>query len=435
MIKSFLFLFFAGVMITALMLFLKPGMQNSVAREGKVSAGSSISNHENHSHSPNESSEDHDHKAHPDESQDAHVEHDDSGHDNEEVVSLSPEEVEEFEIVVEVASPGSIERFIELPGEIVLNSDRLAHVVPRVPGIAVEVLKSAGENVNKGELLAVIESRELAEARASYLAATEREKIAAANFRREERLWKKRITSEQEYLNARQALTEARISKNSVEQQLHAIGLKEADIRTMTRAHDASGTRFEIRSPICGTIIEKHLTLGESVNVDTNIFTIADLSTVWVDLNVYQKDLGYVHKGQTVIIDAGHGIPEVMGKISWVSPRVDENTRTAKARIILKNIDGKLRPGLFVTGQVAVGQSVAPLVVNSDAIQTFENKTVVFVKTEKGFKPVPVVTGRRFGKKVEILSGLSQGQAYVSKGAFTIKAQLSRGAFGDGHNH
>ena len=431
--KSSFFYCFISVMIVAMLFFSRPCMQNSIAIEKSVNAPGGVSAHDDHGHSEDESSEDHDHDAHDGEARDGHMDHEDNGH--EDVVSLSPDEIKEFGIVVEIASPGTIERIIELPGEIVLNADKLAHVVPRVSGIAVEVLKSAGEQVKKGELLAVIESRELAEARASYLAATEREKIAAANFRREERLWKKRITSEQEYLNARQALTEARISKNSVEQQLHAIGLTEADIKTMTRAHDASGTRFEIKAPIGGTVIEKHLTLGESVAADTNIFTIADLSTVWIDLNVYQKDLGYVHKGQTVIINAGHGIPEVKGRISWVSPRVDENTRTARARVILKNSDGKLRPGLFVTAKVAVGKSAAPLVVNSEAIQSFENRTVVFVKSDMGFKPVPVVTGRRFGKKVEILSGLSQGQAYVSKGAFTIKAQLSRGAFGDGHNH
>ncbi len=385
---------------------------------------------EDHEHSVRESGQ-HDHLEHEEEISGRHEEH--GGH--EDLVHLSPEEIREFGIEIATASPGTMDHVIALPGEIVLNADRIAHVVPRVSGIARKVFKSAGENVKQGELLAIIESRELAEARAAFLAAIERERIAEANFSREHRLWKKKITSEQEYLNARQALSEARISRNSVEQQLHAIGLTEDDIHTMTRRHDASATQFEIRAPISGTIIERHLTLGESVAADTNVFTIADLSTVWVDLNIYQKDLAHIHSGQTVTIQAGHGLPDVTGTISWVSPQINEATRTAKARIVLPNPEGRLRPGLFVTARVTVGSEEGEIVVPKDAIQTFEAKSVIFILTPEGFKPVPVEVGRISSGRAEILSGIKAGQKYAAGNAFTLKAQLSKGAFGDGHNH
>ena len=425
----------AAALAAALGIYMR-GPVSDTAVSSTDSVSTTESAHESHAHSAEEAAA-HGHREHADEEEEgAHEEHPAVSEDHDEdIVHLSPQELTEFGIGISTASSGTIEQFIDLPGEIVLNADRVAHVVPRVAGIAFKVFKSAGQQVKKGELLAIIESRELAEARAAYLAAVERENMAVANFRREARLWKKRITSQQEYLEARQALSEARIEKDSIEQQLHAIGLSETDIKTMTGKHDASGTRFEIRAPISGTIIDKHLTLGESVAADTNVFTIADLSTVWVDINVYQKDLGHVHKGQSVVIDAGHGIPPVTGTISWVSPRVDENTRTARARILLPNPDGKMRPGLFVTARVAAGQSSAPVVVPADAIQNLQGRTVIFIKTREGFKPVPVETGRQSGNRVEILSGLAPDQTYVSRGAFTLKAQLSRGAFGDGHNH
>ena len=187
--------------------------------------------------------------------------------------------------------------------------------------------------------------------------------------------------------------------------------------------------------PFAGTVIEKHLTFGENVGAYADVFTIADLSTVWLNINIYQKDLVSIHKGQTVEIEIGHGIPSVEGKIAWVSPQVDEGTRTATARLELPNPDGSLRPGLFVTAKVVVDSSVSKLVVPKTALQTFEGKTVVFVLDEDGFEPKPVELGRENGTTVEILSGLVSGQTYVTEGSFTLKAQLSKGAFGDGHNH
>jgi len=352
-----------------------------------------------------------------------------------EVVRISDAELKEFDISLAIAKPGTIDQHIELPGEIVLNSDRIAHVVPRVGGIVREVHATVGDRIKSGQLLAVLESRELANAKAAYLASVEKLKLALANFQREERLWKKKVTSEQEYLDARQTLAETKIERSSTEQQLHALGVSDDLIQKLPKHPDATYTRFEIRAPQNGTIIEKHITLGENVGADTDVFTIADLSSVWVNLNVYQKDLVSIRKDQAVEIEIGHGIPSATGVIAWVGPQVDEATRTAKARIELPNPDGIFRPGLFVTAKVAVGSSAAGIVVPKGALQTFEDKTVVFVRTDEGFEPKPVELGEQNGTTVEIISGLAPGQTYVTKGAFTLKAQLSKGAFGEGHNH
>ena len=356
-------------------------------------------------------------------------------HGEEEVVHLTEAELKEFDISVSRAQSGAMEQFVELPGEIVLNADRIAHVVPRVSGIARDVLVSEGEKIFKGDLMAVIESRELADSKATLLAATERETMAQVNFKREERLWEKKVTSEQEFLDARKALAEAKIERNSAEQKLHAIGYTETEITEWVKHPTPTYTRFEIRAPQTGTIIEKHMTLGENVNVETNVFTIADLSTVWVNINVYQKDLAHVQKGQTVSIDCGHGVTNVSGTISWVGPQIDEVTRTAKARVVLNNPDGNLRPGLFVTARVAVDRSSVGIIVPKSALQTYENQTVLFIQTDKGFEPKPVQVGKENGISVEILSGLTKGQFYVSRGGFTLNAQLSKGGFGNGHNH
>jgi cobalt-zinc-cadmium efflux system membrane fusion protein len=298
-----------------------------------------------------------------------------------------------------------------------------------------DVNRNLGDQVRAGELLAVLESRELADAKAEFLAARERLTLAQATFEREEALWQKKVSSEQDYLDARQNLAEARITQNSAEQKLHALGLSDASLDDLPRHPDVTYTRYEIRAPFAGTLIEKHITLGENVKEDAGVFTIADLSTVWVDINVYQKDLASIRKGQTVVLETGHGIPDVTGVINWVGPMMSEATRTAKARVILPNPGGLLRPGLFVTARVAVASETVAIRVPKTAVQTIEGQTVIFIQDEDGFEPQPVQTGRESADQVEITAGLAEGQTYVSQGAFTLKAQLSKGAFGDGHNH
>jgi len=357
------------------------------------------------------------------------------GHGDEDIVRLSPEEIKEFGIEVGTAGPGRLHVYVSLPGEVVPNADRLAHIVPRVSGIVREVTKTLGDRVRAGEVMAVIESRELADMKSSYLAAKERILLAEANFRRVEKLWKKKISPEKEYLEAKQALAEARIELRSAEQKLHALGLSDEYLERMPEHPDISFTRYEVTAPFEGTVIEKHIAMGEALKEDAGAFVVADLSSVWVDLDVYQKNLSLVQKGQSVIISAGHGIPDVKARISYVGPLVGEETRTALARVVLPNKGGKWRPGLFVTGKIATSEIEAPLVVPKSALQTVEGRLSVFVQTEEGFEPHPVTTGRANGTLVEITSGLKPGDRYVTKGAFTLKAQLSKGAFGGGHAH
>jgi multidrug resistance efflux pump len=185
-----------------------------------------------------------------------------------------------------------------------------------------------------GEVITVIESRELAELKSAYLAAKERVSLAETTFRREEDLWKKKISAEQEYLEAKQALVQARIELRTAEQKLYALGLANGDLSRMPAQPDTAFTRYAMAAPFDGTVNEKHVTLGEVAKDDAAVYVIADLRSVWVNLSVYPKDLPFVRKGQEVKIVAGHGIPDAQGRISYVGPVIGE-TRTALARIVL----------------------------------------------------------------------------------------------------
>jgi len=277
-------------------------------------------------------------------------------HGEEAVVQLTTEEMKEFGIEVGTAEGGTLHIYTTLPGEIVANQDHVAHVVPRFPGIVTDVRKQLGDHVEKGEVLAIIESNE-------------------------------------------------------------------------------SLVEYQMKALIDGIVIDKHITLGEVLGEDDEAYVVADLSTVWVNLSVYQEDLPDVRTGLTAVISAGHDIPDVTAKISYVGPVVDEHTRTGLARVVLSNKKRFWRPGLFVTGRILISEEMVPLLVPETALQTIEDETCVFIETNEGFEPQPVGIGRRNDTHVEIVSGLTAGQRYVTRGGFTLKAELSKGAFGDGHGH
>ncbi|RJR51748.1 MAG: efflux RND transporter periplasmic adaptor subunit [Desulfobacteraceae bacterium] len=368
-----------------------------------------------------------------------HEDHGEAGHEEEGRVRMAEAERRKFGIEVATAGPGNMASELILPGEVVLNMDRMAHIVPRVPGVVREVRKTVGDSVKRGEVMAVIESRELAKAKADYLAAVEKAALVESKFRREEALWKEQISAEMEYLDAKQAWADAKITLRSEEQRLHALGFSHDYLRQLPKMPDESFTRFEIVAPFDGTIIEKHITMGEVLKEETDTFQVADLTSVWVNISVYQKDLQSVRKGQAVSITTGHdGNPArtpAKAVISFVSPLVKEETRTALARVVLPNPSGEWRPGMFVNVKVTVEEFSAPVTIPKSAVQTLDEKSVVFIEEGDGFEPRQVKMGRSTNGAVEILSGLTVGERFVVKGGFTLKAQLSKAAFGDGHGH
>ena len=366
-----------------------------------------------------------------------HTDHADeeTDHVDEGIVRLDEHTAAEFGIEVAEAGPGELRVEVVLPGEVQVNPDSIAHITPRVPGVVRKVHKGLGDPVKAGDLLAVLDSRELAEAKAGFLAAIERLGLARSNLERETYLHEREISSEQEYLEARQAEAEVRISLQSAEQHLRAIGLTEQEIQGLRDQPDQVLTRYEMRAPFDGVVVEKHVTLGEMLGDDSLPFVIADLSDVWIVLTVYQKDLAAIGPGQRAHIVATHGLAEATGTIEYVSPILDKHTRTTTARVVMPNA-GEWRPGLFVTARVLVERVNAGVVVPKTAVQTIDGEQVVFVETSDGFAARHVRLGRSDAESVEILDGLTPGERYVAKGGFVLKAELGKASFEHaGHAH
>ena len=507
-------------------------------------------NHINENHSEHH----HEHHHDGDDDDDEHDEHHDHKHDHEhnhnhdhehnhshghghshgdhdhhdEGIKLTPDQIKASNIVISEATKGSLSKNITLNGEIKINTNNQTHHVARASGICQKIFFNIGDKVKEGQILAILDSAVMGQAKSEYyerfnqtaisemnleraktmnqnvnkllkslakmpentdnllndnnsdmgeycaklIAAYSEFIISKKSFDRKSKLFKDKIISENDYLNAKSAYDKARaeyfsvrdttayeVKQNlfeieqshktdefrmySAEQNLRILGLDTNDIAKLnlsgavyqkecvdnsciyneknTKHSHTNGEMFsyvEIKAKRSGTVIARNIELGEEAESNKTIFTIADLDTVYADLQASNKDLSSLKEGQQVTIISDEE-DKTIGKILTVSPIISEDTRTAMVRVLIDNHDNRFRPGSFVTGKINISADNLPIVLPKEAVQ---NINVVFVESAEGFKPVDVVVGREDSGNIEIISGLKAGTRYVSKGAFTLKS-------------
>lgn len=336
-------------------------------------------------------------------------------------VQMSEQQRKHNGVETQVAGPMLLQSTMSLLGEIRVNADNTVHVVPRLNGLVERVLVNAGDKVKQGQVLAVISSQLLADQRSEALAAQKRFVLAKKNFEREKKLWEEKISAEQDYLSAQNALQEADITRQSAEQKLAALGTSSSSI-----SNGGSLTRLEIRSPINGTVTEKNVAMGQVLKEDATIFTLTNLDTVWVEAVIPAKELGQIKVGQKATISATAFEASTSGKVSYVGSVVGDQTLSAMARLVVPNTKGMWYPGLPVNLVVQSAAVNTPVVVANEAIQSVNEVSSVFIKVGDQFELRPVELGRNNGKFTEILKGLRAGETYVSKNSFLMKAELGK---------
>ncbi|WP_347815580.1 efflux RND transporter periplasmic adaptor subunit [Pseudomonas sp. GD04042] len=340
------------------------------------------------------------------------------------MLEISSEQMKAAGIELAQAQPRTLGSMISLPGEIRFDEDHTAHVVPRAAGVVESVQVNLGERVKRGQVLAVIASQQISDLRSELAGAQRRAELAKTTFERERQLWEDKISAEQDYLAARQALQEADIALANARQKM----------QTLSGVSAASGgNRYELVAPFDGMVVEKHLVRGEVVGESTSAFTISDLDRVWATFNVAPKDLNKVQVGTKVSVTAAELGNEVTGKVSYVGSLLGEQTRTAVARAVIENPDGGWRPGLFVSVQFASEISEASVVVPSAAVQTIDESPTVFVRVTDGFVAQPVELGLSSDGYVQIQKGLSAGAQVASAGSFILKSELGKGSADHAH--
>jgi cobalt-zinc-cadmium efflux system membrane fusion protein len=340
-------------------------------------------------------------------------------------VQMSEQQRKQNGIVVQAAGPMLLQSSFSLLGEIRLNADNTVHVVPRLAGLVERVMVNAGDKVKQGQVLAIISSQSLADHRSETLAAQKRFALAKKSFEREKKLWEEKISAEQDYLIAQTAMQEADIARQSAEQKLAAIGAS-LSVGNDGKQLGSQLTRLEIRSPITGTITEKNIAMGQALKDDAPIFTITNLESVWVEAVIPAKELGHIHIGQKAQISATAFEASTNGKISYVGSVVGDQTLSAMARIVIANNKGMWHPGLPVNIQVQTEADEVPVAIATEAVQSINDVSSIFIRVGDQFEVRPVELGRSNGKFTEVVKGLKAGESYVAKNSFLMKADLGK---------
>lgn len=319
---------------------------------------------------------------------------------------------------------------VELVGSVSYDADHFAQVGPLIAGRIVALEAGIGDTVKAGQVMAALESADVGQAQAAYLTARAAVMAAQANLRRERELAERRVSSvrEKELAEAQAAIEEANLA--AATQRLRALGVRPEDIKALERSGSGPG-RVPLVSPIAGVVLTREVTLGQSVQPAQDAFRVADLSRLWVVLDLFEKDVAFVHKNQKVVLRTmvypGKLFP---ARVAYVGQVVDEKTRTAQVRIEFDNPEGLFRPGQFVTatliGDPARAQADV-LAVPIKAVQTVEGKPLVFVAEPDGFfTRRSVELGITGGGMIEVLSGLKEGERVATDGGFLLKSELLR---------
>ena len=345
------------------------------------------------------------------------------------LLPMSEEQIKLAKIELAEVGPATIARRLVVPGSIIPNADLIAHVSVKLSGTVAELRKNIGDDVTRDEVIAVLESREVADAKSEYMAARLTNDLAQDLANRDKTLWDGKAIPEQQFLRSRNAAAQAGMKVNIARQKLMALGLANHEISSLPETPEAGLRRQDVRAPISGRVVERKVELGTAVgrdSLETELFVIVDLSRVWVDLSVASSDLPLIQEGQSVKISA-RGVPEfVTGKIIFVSPLVDKDTRTARVVAVIENADRTWRPGSFVAAAIALNERTVPVVAPASAIQKVEGRPVVFVRTKEGLEKRDVVLGEKEEQRLEIVSGLTAGETIATTNTFALKAELSK---------
>lgn len=340
------------------------------------------------------------------------------------VIRLSPEQIAASGLNVQQATRKNLTVTSSFPARIVISANRYAHIVPEASGLAREIFKNLGDSVTEGEILAVLESREVADAKAAYLTALRRWALTQNTLEREHRLLSKKITAEVDYQAAKNDAQQGDIELRVARQKLLALGVHEAQLAHLSDESSADLRIYELVAPFDGTVVERDIVLGELIGAGSQPFAVADLSTVWVEIGVHAKDIDKLRYGQTLTIHNPTTGDASDAEIIYLSPIVDSETRAARVIAVLENAEGKWRPGSFVRADVVTDTVDAPLTVPKSAIQRVEGEQVVFVQRDDGLEPRAVETGVSDATDVEILYGLQAGDCCATDNTFILKSEL-----------
>ena len=357
-----------------------------------------------------------------------------------ESVRLTPAAISEAGITTWKVQPVDLEHMLVLTGSVDYDENRLLQLAANVKGRAASIRVDLGARVRKGDPILEVESVELGRAREELLRGLVGLRVSARAYERAKALAGAKAISTGEFQAREGDYHAKKAAAEAAERALHLYGVDDGEIAALRASVESNGTlpsghdapRLVLRAPFDGRVIDRKVTPGSLFEALQPLVTVADLSSVWVFLQAYEKDLALLHEGVTVTIRT-EAFPHdtFEGRVDFLGSVVDKANRTVRVRATVPNRAEKLRPGMFVKAQVHVpkpeAEAKATVAVPQAALQTLEGRTTVFVQAEPGvFVRHFVETGHTFEGFTEILSGVKVGDVIVSEGSFVLKSEFAK---------
>jgi len=346
-------------------------------------------------------------------------------------VELTPAAIAAAGIKTEPVVLRAVDEVLSLSGTIGYDENQVAHVAPRIGGRVTKILVDFGDTVRSGQVLAEIDSPDLGQALADWRKSRSVFSVRQRDYERAQRLLDGKAISQGEFLSREGEFLIAKAEMESTDSHLHLLGLSHEEVARLTSQEELKSA-FPLRSPLAGKIVDRQINPGEVVEASKPLFTVGDLANLWLLARVYEKDLRRIHVGQDVEVSSDAFPGETfVGKVDHIGDRVEEDSRTVRARAVLRNPDGKLKPGMFVQARVVVGTDTPAEVVPASAIQDIDGIATVFVEVTAGvFEPRRIETGRVGKTVIEVVRGLEAKSRVVSQGSLTLKAELLKSELG-----
>ncbi len=337
-------------------------------------------------------------------------------------------------LTLERPGRGDAAAALRLLGEVRYNGNRRAKVTPLASGVLADIRVDVGETVEAGQILAVVNSVGVALAKSEYLSAIAELDIKTTTFDREQRLVDENIAARRDFQEAEAARRLAELTVRRTHQQLLNLGFTDSEIGDIAESQSSSSDLY-VRAPFKGTVVERAAVLGEAVDSGGSLFEIADLSTMWIELAVPEEQAIHIARGGAIVASV-RALPQlrVEGEITWVSPQIDERTRMVRARATVPNERGILRHGMFTEVAAVLDNVSNSLLVPGESVHSIDGLPFVFVQQEPDLFAArrvdlgpPGVAGT-----VAVLAGLTESDAVVTRGSFTMMTEFLKSRLGAG---
>lgn len=349
------------------------------------------------------------------------------------IITLSPESIEQIKLKTVTAEFQPFSGTFTIPAEVKTNQDNEAQIGSLIQGRVHKVFANVGDYVNAGQLLMTVEGLEVGEIKAGYLKAKANYEYAKANYERQKKLFDEKIGSQKSLLESQSEFEKAAAEFRAEDKKIHSVGLSDEDVMKEKDGDEHTSGTLPIKSLINGVVVERNVVIGQLVDATTTAFKIINTSNVWIDGQMYEKDLGKIKNGsKAVFVTGSDRQTRVDGKIIYLGQIVDDQTRTILVRGVFQNSGNKLKPQMFGELQISLSSDAKAILISEEAVVREASESYLFVKTnDTTFERRDVITGIISDNMIEIKEGIKEGEIVVTEGVFYLKSELKKDELGE----